>query len=405
MTSISPGTPAVLDPARKRSTLLLLYFAAFATMMGYGIIVPALPLYAEVMGATGFWLGVIFASFALSRTLFLSVFGNLSDLHGRRLLLLIGLSGYAAFSAMYILADSVETLALVRFLHGIAAAMVFPVAEAYIGDLAESGEEGRLLGEFNCIGYLGMGFGPLISGILMDHLGINAAFLALALLSAMTAAVCLLRLPDVHGHLPRATSTLTAVCHPLLRIPIFVYLVYSVAYVSFTMFLPVIGRSIGNFSGTQVGILIFVGLMVMAGAQKLCGRIADTSNKYAVLAVAIATTATASILIASAGGVFAKYLGGAIIIGCGLGACLTTVSALVVIAGRETGQGSAAGVVNMAWGVGIVVVPVIFGVVMDSAGITMVFLATAATALAAVPVLLSAGRTCGRPCGSLPGTP
>lgn len=387
----SGASTARMDPVQKRLICLLLCFAAFATMLGIGIITPALPLYGQLLGASGFWIGVIFSSFALSRTIFLPVFGNLSDTHGRRRLLLIGLTGYALFSALYVVADSVWTLTLIRFLHGIAASMVFPVAIAYMGDIADVGEEGQLLGGFHSAAFLGMSFGPLISGILMDYVSISAAFLMLSLISVITAVICFCYLPDFRAK-PRSPVPLLAVVrHPALRIPIFFYLVYSVAYATYLVYLPLITGSVGHFSGIQIGLLIFIGTIVMAGIQKLSGRIVDTRNKYYLLATGISVIAAASFLIAVAGD-FAGYLVAVMVLGCGFGLSLTTIAALVTIAGRETGQGSAAGVVNMAQGLGLMIVPVIFGIVMDRAGIQTVFLATAALSLMAAPVLYSAGR-------------
>jgi MFS transporter, DHA1 family, multidrug resistance protein len=382
---------AVLDPARKRAILLILYFAAFATMLGIGTIAPALPLYAQLMGATGFWIGVIFSSFSLSRTLFLPVFGKLSDSHGRRMLILIGLSGYAIFSALYVMADSVITLSVVRFLHGIAASMVFPVAVAYVGDIADPGEEGQLMGGFQSAAFLGLSFGPIFSGILMDHVGISAAFLALAAISVITAAVCLLSLPDYRTRPREATPLLAVFRHPGLRIPIFFYFVYAVAYTTFLIYLPVITRTVGQFSGTEIGLLLFIGTVTMAGVQKLSGRIADTSDKHTLLAIGISVIAVSCMMIAYAGS-FIGYLCAVIVLGCGFGLSLTTAAALVAITGRETGQGSAAGVTNMAQGMGYIVVPAIFGLVMDIWGIRMVFIITAVIAFAAAPLLLSAVR-------------
>lgn len=361
-----------MSSQQKKLTLFILYFAAFTTMLGIGIITPALPIYAQLMGATGFWIGVIFSSFALSRTIFLPLFGKLSDLRGRRLLLLIGLSGYAVFSACYVLADTVYSLTLIRFLHGIAASMVFPVAVAYVGDIAEVGEEGRLLGGFHSSAFLGMSFGPLISGIMTDYLGLPSAFLALAVISIGTACVCLISLPDYRVRIREPVPLLKVFLHPSLRIPIFFYLVYSVAYSTYLVYLPIICRNIGNFNGTDIGILIFVGTVAMAGFQRLFGKIADTRNKYYLLTIGISIIALAAYLISIAG-TFAEYLGAVVVLGCGFGISLTTVAALVAIAGRTTGQGSAAGVVNMAQGVGLMIVPVVFGMVMDHAGIQMVF--------------------------------
>jgi len=387
----SGAVAGTMDPAQKRFTAFLLCFAAFATMLGVGIITPALPLYGQLLGASGFWIGVIFSSFALSRTLFLPVFGSLSDTHGRRRLLIAGLVGYALFSALYVAADSVWTLALIRFLHGIAASMVFPVAVAYMGDIAEVGEEGRLLGGFHGAAFLGMSFGPLISGVLMDYVSISAAFLALSVISAATAVVCFCYLPDFRPKPREPVPLLAVVRHPALRIPICFYLVYSVAYATYLVYLPLITNAVGHFSGTEIGILIFVGTIVMACVQKLSGRIVDTHNKYHLLAAGISVIAAAALLIATAG-TFAGFLAAVTVLGCGFGVSLTTVAALVTIAGRETGQGSAAGIVNMAQGLGLMIVPVIFGIVMDQAGIHAVFLVTAAIAFLAAPFLYVAGR-------------
>ncbi len=391
MEGFSGAAGTILDPAKKRTIFLILCFASFTTMLGIGIITPALPLYAQLMGATGFWIGIIFSSFALSRTIFLPIFGKLSDLHGRRMPLLIGLSGYAIFSALYVMADSVFALILIRFLHGIAASLVFPVAVAYVADIAAAGEEGQLLGGFNSAAFLGMSFGPLISGVMMDYLGMSSAFLALAVISVITAGICLKYLPDYRVTPREPTPFLGVFRHPALRIPIFFYLVYSVAYAIFLVFLPIITRTVGQFSGTEAGILIFVGTVIMAGVQIVFGKIADTSNKYTLLAAGISIIAVACFLIAFASS-FLAYLGAVIVLGCGFGISLTTVSALVAIAGRETGQGSAAGVVNMAQGIGLIIVPAIFGIVMDYSDIRMVFIITTVITLASVPFLLSAGR-------------
>jgi DHA1 family multidrug resistance protein-like MFS transporter len=386
------GAAAVVPASgKKQRILLILCFAAFTTMLGVGIVTPALPLYAQLMGASGLWIGIIFSSFALSRTLFLPVFGSLSDRRGRRLILLIGLSGYAIFSALYVLAGTVEVLTFVRFLHGIAASMVFPVAVAYVADIAAEGEEGQMVGGFLSAAFLGLSFGPLISGVMMDHFGVASAFLALAVISVATAGVCLVSLPDYRARPREQISILSVFCHEALRVPILFYLMYSVAYATFLVYLPLIARSAGEFSGMQVGILIFVGTVVMAVVQKQSGRIVDASSKYTLMAVGMGIIAIASAGIALAGN-FTGYLGAVIVLGCGFGISLTAASALVAIAGRTTGQGSAAGVVNMAQGIGLIIVPVVFGIVMDSAGIRIVFVATALATLVSVPVLISAGR-------------
>ena len=68
-----------------------LFLAVFANITGVGIVVPLLPVYAKNLGASGFYIGLIFGAFSLSRTFLLPVFGKLSDKHGRKPFITTGL--------------------------------------------------------------------------------------------------------------------------------------------------------------------------------------------------------------------------------------------------------------------------------------------------------------------------
>ena len=62
----------------------VLFVSVFAVMLGLGIVAPLMPLYAENLGATGVWLGLIFAGFSLTRAIFTPIMGRLSDRRGRK---------------------------------------------------------------------------------------------------------------------------------------------------------------------------------------------------------------------------------------------------------------------------------------------------------------------------------
>ena len=154
----------------------ILALSIFSSMLGVGIVAPLLPLYAENLGATGIWIGIIFASFSISRTIIMPIVGWLSDRRGRKLFLCIGLLSYAIVSLGYIWADSVSQLTLVRLINGATAGMILPIAQAYVGDISPEGEEGKWMGYFNAAFFTGFGFGPLLGGVLTDHFGMNVAF-------------------------------------------------------------------------------------------------------------------------------------------------------------------------------------------------------------------------------------
>jgi MFS family permease len=124
------------DNAGNPTPLAPVLLSVFTVMLGLGIIASLLPVYARTLGADGWMLGIIFSVFSLFRTLLTPVTGILSDRWGRKHFMLAGLAAYCLVSLAYIRADSIPLLILVRVLHGMAAALVIPAANAHVGDLA-----------------------------------------------------------------------------------------------------------------------------------------------------------------------------------------------------------------------------------------------------------------------------
>ncbi len=127
----------------------VLFFSIFGAVLGVGIVVPLLPVYAHNLGSSGVYIGLIFGSFSLSRTFFLPFFGRQSDIRGRKPFIAAGLLAYAVISIAFIYSTRVEALIFVRFIQGIASAMIMPVTQAYIGDITPAGREGFVMGLFN----------------------------------------------------------------------------------------------------------------------------------------------------------------------------------------------------------------------------------------------------------------
>jgi len=70
--------------------LVTLFFSVFATVTGVGIVVPLLPVYAHDLGASGFYIALIFCTYSISRIIFLQYFGRLSDKTGRKPFIISG---------------------------------------------------------------------------------------------------------------------------------------------------------------------------------------------------------------------------------------------------------------------------------------------------------------------------
>ena len=151
-------------------TMITLMLSVFTVSMGYGIILPLLPYLIErlqgasadaarVSNATGLLTGL----YTLSLFLFAALWGHLSDRFGRRLILLVGLIGFSATMLTFAFIENLPAVYAERFLSGMFAAAVTPVALAAIGDLAPTEEiRARRLAFVSLAGISGFLLGPML---------------------------------------------------------------------------------------------------------------------------------------------------------------------------------------------------------------------------------------------------
>jgi MFS family permease len=361
----------------------ILALSIFSSMLGVGIISPLLPLYAEQMGATGIWIGIIFAGFSISRTIVMPIVGRLSDRSGRKLFLSIGLLGYAIISLGYIWANSVTELTLVRLIHGVASGMILPIAQAYVGDISPEGKEGTWMGYFNAAFFTGFGFGPLMGGILTDYFGMNIAFYAMGGLNLLAFLLVIFFLPEIgQGKTlasPRASFKQMSTSSMMKGLFSF-RLSFSIGRGILATFLPVFAGIYIGLSSTLIGVLLAVNILLMSLLQVYGGNIADRFNRRVLIVVGSLTNLIYLALI-PLGGNFWQLLGICVLGGVGGAIALPAASALTVVEGRRFGMGSTIAVFAMAFSIGMVIGPLVGGGIADFANINSVFYFGAAIGL------------------------
>ena len=163
-------------------------------LVGFGIVLPILPLYAERYGAGPATAGALVASFSLAQLLFAPVWGKVSDRYGRKPVLIVSLIGTAIGSLVTGLAGALWVLFLGRLLDGASGASV-SVAQAAVTDVAAPEERARLLGLLGAAFGLGFVFGPALGGLAALR-GPHVPFLVAAVLAAANAVVAFRRLPE-----------------------------------------------------------------------------------------------------------------------------------------------------------------------------------------------------------------
>ena len=368
----------------------ILALSIFSSMLGVGIISPLLPLYAEQMGATGIWIGTIFAGFSISRTIIMPIVGRLSDRNGRKLFLSVGLLGYAIISLGYIWANSVYELTLVRLIHGVASGMILPIAQAYVGDISPEGEEGTWMGYFNAAFFTGFGFGPLMGGTLTDHFGMNIAFYAMGGLNLLAFLLVIFFLPEIGQRKtpasPRASFKQMSTSSMMKGLFSF-RLSFSIGRGILATFLPIFAGIYIGLSPTLIGVLLAVNILLMSLLQVYGGNIADRFNRRVLVVVGSLTNLTYLALI-PLGGNFWQLLGICALGGVGGAIALPAASALTVVEGRRFGMGSTIAVFAMAFSIGMVIGPLVGGVIADFANINSVFYFGAAIGLAGTTLFI-----------------
>lgn len=156
-----------------RSPLLVIFITVFIDLVGFGIIIPILPFYAQAYGASKFQIGVLFASYSLMQFIFSPVWGRVSDRIGRRPILLLCLFGTAVAFTIFGLAESLLLLFLGRITAGLFGAVI-ATAYAFIADVTPPRQRAAGMGLVGAAFGLGFIFGPFIGGMMADLWGYAA---------------------------------------------------------------------------------------------------------------------------------------------------------------------------------------------------------------------------------------
>lgn len=359
----------------------VLFIAVFATMLGTGIIEPFMAIYAKDLGANGFLIGLIFGSFTLSRALFTPLIGRFSDFKGRKNLLLVGLIGYTILSFFYAAASTKTSLVIIRFFHGLASAMVLPIAMAYVGDIAPKNQEGKYLGTFTIAFFMGLAFGPIIGGALHEIWHMNVAFYVMGAISFLSLLLLVFMLPEINAHKKTKPSSFKVILKDKTMQAMLIFRVLNAYGVAALMgFLPLLAQRI-NVTIFQIGFIVTVNLLVASVFQRYFGIIADKSDK-ATMMVAGSIMMLVALALMPLSTNFYMLLLFNLLMGLGSAISIPAGSAITAQLGKKLGMGSVMGLFNTAFGIGGGFGPIIAGLIMLATSLAFVFVSSAIIVLA-----------------------
>ena len=268
----------------KRSPLLVIFVTVFIDLVGFGIVIPVLPYYAEgtKFGATPREVGLLFASYSLMQLIFSPVLGRLSDKYGRRPILIISLLGTCLGFLILGLATTLVMLFIGRIIDGISGGNI-STAQAYIADVTTKENRAKGMGLIGAAFGLGFVFGPAIGGIL-SRWGTNVPFLFAGSLAFANVILLYFTLPETvtRDHPARVSAAsgrgwkqvIEALRQPQLGFVLIIYFLSIVAFsIMTTVFALFMMFRLGYDPWHSGWIFAFVGIISAVVQGGLIGKL------------------------------------------------------------------------------------------------------------------------------------
>ncbi len=263
--------------------LIIILVTVFIDLIGFGMVIPILPFYAETepYNASPLEIGFLFAVYSLMQFIFAPVLGRLSDKHGRRPVLLLSLLGSAVGYFVIGIADTLLLVFVGRIIGGITGANI-STAQAYIADVTSRENRARGMGLFGATFGLGFILGPAIAGILSKY-GIHVPFFCAAVLAFINAIALYFVLPEsvkkgsrmAQGQTNRLDNLVSSLKEPRFGSINLIYFLLVTSFSIMTYAFVLFTAFRFGYNAEQNGYLFaYVGVMSVIGQGLLFGFLA-----------------------------------------------------------------------------------------------------------------------------------
>lgn len=300
--------------SRNRSPLYILFLTVFIDMVGFGIIIPVLPLYAERFHASPLAIGWLTGIYSGMQIIFTPILGRLSDRYGRRPVLMLSLAGTALGFLLMGWAQSLLLLFIARIIAGITGGNI-SIPQAYIADVTTPETRSKWMGMIGAAFGLGFTFGPMIGGI-MSRVSYAAPFYVAAAMAAANVILLYFILPESlpkeHRAQPHENASILEVFrHGTgmfgLVVATYFFLVAGFTIMT-TLFALFTERRFGYDAHANGYLFGFIGIVTVIVQGGLIGRLVTMFGETALARVGLLVTAASLACLPLCGGLASLLL-------------------------------------------------------------------------------------------------
>jgi MFS family permease len=281
--------------------------------LGFGAMIPALPLYAQSFGVPHSAIGGAIAVYGLARFLVAMPTGQLADSLGRRPTLALGGVVSAVGNLWSATAAGFPEFLVARFVAGAGATLVLTTGVVILADITTPARRGRVMAIYQGVFLFAVGIGPFPGGLIAEHAGLAAPFVAYAAAAAFVGGLAWFAVPetrDLHRPEHAARDSLDLSFPAQLRLlgaQVGFLLVSAIGFMHAVArtggifnIIPVLGRDALDLSASAIGLSMAIGGLLGLAVTYPAGMLVDWYGRKAVIVPATAVTALALVLFALA---------------------------------------------------------------------------------------------------------
>lgn len=358
---------------KNRGALLTVLLIVFVDVLGFTIMIPLLPFYAESLGATPFMVGMLSSIYGICSLVSGPILGDLSDHYGRRIILLLSQIGTCIGFIILALSNTLWVVFLSRVIDGITAGNL-TVAQAYISDVTEPENRTKAMGLIGASFGLGFILGPAISGVLV-HYGHSAPIWASAGLSFISIIGTTIFLKDVKksenkqmesGIKDQLKKYYQLANTPVLKEYFGLFFIFATSFSLYMSGLPLYCERVLTwksqaFSAKEVGLLLsYVGVVSLIIQFFAIGMLVKKIGEKNIMLLGFAST-TLALLVMGFAPMLSIFLVGITINTFGNAILRPSISGMLSLHARASEQGLVFGINQILMSIGQIICPLISG--------------------------------------------